>query len=380
MVNKPLSSIIFLIHFLPTAHAFYHPLHKKVEQSSSKSPRFNAKPKTTVDETVDSPASILFYDDVLNSDLPEGVVCARGVCVLADDEDADEVKEVSGMSPIARARLILFGSSILYGTNFPLGAMMNDSLPASAATSSRMILAAVALSPFLPRLKPELAPLAFLCGLFTATGYVSQSLALVDTSPSTVSFLGAATVVVCPLLEAIINKRKLGLKEAPQVWLSAALCITGVGILELAGTEVSGSSYTGDALALLQAVGFGTSFFLTEKLMRGNAGMALPITAVQVSVTAAVCAAWCVLDPSGWLFEDNNFTLDKLILNPNAALYAIVWTGLITTAFNRILETLSLGKLASAEASVILATEPLFAALIGALFFSERFGDRKSVV
>jgi drug/metabolite transporter (DMT)-like permease len=41
---------------------------------------------------------------------------------------------------------------------------------------------------------------------------------------------------------------------------------------------------------------------------------------------------------------------------------------------NRFIETSSLGKVASAEASVILATEPLWAALFAALWLSESFG------
>jgi drug/metabolite transporter (DMT)-like permease len=41
---------------------------------------------------------------------------------------------------------------------------------------------------------------------------------------------------------------------------------------------------------------------------------------------------------------------------------------------NRFVETSSLGKVASAEASVILATEPLWAALFAALWLSESFG------
>ena len=168
--------------------------------------------ETTLVDVQDGPASMIFYDDVI-SDVPDGVVCARGVCVFIEDGD-DEITNTANpqsplSSPLAKARLTLFFSSVLYGTNFPLGALMNDSLPASAATSSRMVLAAVALSPFLPRLKPSMAPLALLCGCFTATGYIAQSLALVDTSPSTVSFLGALTVVVCPVLEAIVNKRKV---------------------------------------------------------------------------------------------------------------------------------------------------------------------------
>ena len=41
---------------------------------------------------------------------------------------------------------------------------------------------------------------------------------------------------------------------------------------------------------------------------------------------------------------------------------------------NRFIETTSLGKVASAEASVILATEPLWAALFAALWLAENFG------
>lgn len=60
-------------------------------------------------------------------------------------------------------RILLLGCSILYGTNFPLGRIMNDAMPASAATSSRLLLAALALSPFLPRLKPSLAVSTIVC-------------------------------------------------------------------------------------------------------------------------------------------------------------------------------------------------------------------------
>ena len=53
---------------------------------------------------------------------------------------------------------------------------------------------------------------------------------------------------------------------------------------------------------------------------------------------------------------------------------AVLWTGLMTTALNRFVETTALGKMKSAEASVILATEPLWAALFAALWLSTDFG------
>jgi hypothetical protein len=53
---------------------------------------------TTQDERVDAPSSVVFYDDVLDEDNLDGVVCARGLCVLADYEDAEDLVDPSEMS------------------------------------------------------------------------------------------------------------------------------------------------------------------------------------------------------------------------------------------------------------------------------------------
>lgn len=341
--------------------------------------------ETIQDEKVSSPASLVFYDDVLEND---GVVCARGVCVLADfDDDEMEMENLSEQSfwdkvlnSYLGPRLLLFFASILYGTNFPLGAIMNSALPPSAATSARMVLASLALSPFLPKLSPKFSGSALLCGCFTALGYITQSLALMDISPATVAFLGCATVIVCPTLEAFLDSKPMSIRDAPQTWLAATLCLLGVGILELYDPAGGGMLEVGwgDALAILQAAGFGTSFFLTERMMRKQPDQALPITAVQVSVTSFICMIWCLAD--GWVFEGGaaaaSYSLPGLFLDPSVrtAAGAVVWTGFFTTAMNRFIETTSLGKVASTEASVLLATEPLWAAIFAAFLLSENFG------
>lgn len=294
---------------------------------------------TTTTADVDAPSSVVYYDDFLDDTLPDGVVCARGICVLEDfPEDLNDM-ELADQSMVDKVlnsylgpRLMLAFASILYGTNFPIGVIMNEAMTPSAATSARVVLAAVALSPFLPKLNPKLAGSALLCGCFTALGYTTQALALVDVSPATVAFLGAATVVVCPTLEALVDKKPMGLKESPQTWLAAALCLAGVGILELYDPNGGGMLEVGwgDALAILQAIGFGTSFFLTERMMRGQPDQALPITAVQVSVTAFICMLWCFAD--GWMFQPGNesYALPGLFLDPTmrTAALAVAWTGM----------------------------------------------------
>jgi len=241
-----------------------------------------------------------------------------------------------------------------------------------------MVLASLALSPFLPKLSPKLFSSALVCGCFTALGYISQSLALMDISPATVAFLGAATVIVCPTLESFVDNKPKGLRDAPQTWLAAMLCLLGVGILELYDPSGGGMLQIGfgDFLAILQAIGFGTSFFLTERMMREQPDQALPITAVQVLVTAFISLIWYFADSFMFQTESHSFFLSSMVFNPSLRLAtaAVAWTGLITTAMNRFIETTSLGKVASAEASVLLATEPLWAALFASLWLSESFG------
>ena len=123
------------------------------------------------------------------------------------------------LSTYVGPRFVLALVAVLYGTNFPLGAIMNDNLPASAATSSRMVLASLVLSPFLSKLRPTLRGQVLLGGGFVSVGYISQSVALVDTSPALVSFLGSATVLVCPILHWLVDGRPMGIKDAPQTWL-----------------------------------------------------------------------------------------------------------------------------------------------------------------
>ncbi|EED89415.1 predicted protein [Thalassiosira pseudonana CCMP1335] len=284
------------------------------------------------------------------------------------------------LSSYIGSRAVLAGVAIMYATNFPLGAIMNDNLPASAATSSRMVLATLVLSPFLMQLKPTLRMQVLLGGSFVSLGYISQSIALVDTSPALVSFLGSATVMWCPFLSWLVDKKPMSIKEAPQTWLAAFLCLSGVAALELLGSSGLEESLsrlgTGDALSLVQAVGFGTGIFMSEKMMKKEPDQALPITAGLVATTAFISMVWCMLD--GWMSTPGweSMGLPGLILDPDmrTVALAVAWTGVLSTSTNFCIENCALGRVPSSEASVILATEPLWASLFAAILFHEEFG------
>ena len=289
------------------------------------------------------------------------------------------------LSSYAGSRMLLGGVALIYASNFPLGAMMADSLPASAVTSSRFVVAALALLPFMPRIAPTLRLPAVASGLLVSLGYICQSLALVDTPPAAVSFLGVATpIVVCPLLECVVDGKKMSPKDAPQTWLAASLCIAGVAMLELmgggGGSDVAPSAAStwgidnGGILSLLAGLGFGTSCYFSEKMMRDQPKeQALPITSVLVATTALASGVWSLAD--GWMASPDawHYTLPGLFVDPSLSMVAaaVLWTGLISTSMNFFLEMKALGSVPSAEAAVILAAEPLAAAALGSIMLHE---------
>ena len=395
--NSILSLLCFTAILSPSAafSAVPDTRHRVVEQMRMVNTAFDFDGDEAIPKTL-SGTKNLYTDNLITFDDGPCVEVGHMIEYCPVDHQAPQVKGNNAfvesiLSTYIGPRIVLALVAILYGTNFSLGALMNDNLPASAATSGRMVLAAAVLSPFLLQLKPSLRSSVLLGGAFVSLGYVSQSIALVDTSPATVSFLGSCTVLVCPLLHALIDKKPMGIKEAPQTWLAALLCLAGVATLELfdassVGAASSSASFslsesmsrlgTGDALSLVQAVGFGTGMYMSEKMMKKEPDQALPITAGLVATTAFLSMIWCFTD--GWMREPGweSHGLPGLFLDPSmrSVAFAVAWTGILSTSTNFFIEITALGRVPSSEASVILATEPLWASLFASILLHEQFG------
>jgi len=205
-------------------------------------------------------------------------------------------------------------------------------------------------------------------------------------------------VIITPLVSLVVDKARLGWRDAPQTWIAAGLCLAGVAALELGGDGGLGDVGVGDFWATMQAVGFGVGFFFTEKLMAKEPDQALPLTAVQVGMTAFWGSVWALLDGMGllggfggndegaWLLNEATraqYAMPGVFLSGlgddevlRTVAIAAAWTGIVTTAINRVGETTGLGKVSSSEASVLLATEPLWAAVFAGLFLGESMGPQ----
>lgn len=301
------------------------------------------------------------------SELQPLMVCVRGVCVLPEAVDCDvEALEDGECSPVDFwwPRALLLACSVSYGANFPAGKIAYEAVDPAVASCLRFALASIVLSPFLLQAPRGLVRPAIVCGLFTSFGYVGQAIALQTASAAEVGFICSLAVVVCPLLDLLD-----GMRIPWQSWAAAALALIGVAVLELGDAGIALSP--GDLWAFTQPIGFGVTFWKTGKMMTDFPTETLSITAIQVAVAAATSLVWLGLAGSS---ADAGNLLDALLGSP-AALGAVVWTGIVGSALTTTGLTVALGRVSSTEASVLLTTEPLWAALLAFWLLQESVGS-----
>ena len=70
-----------------------------------------------------------------------------------------------------------------------------------------------------------------------------------------------------------------------------------------------------------------------------------------------------------WLTDGSDFSLPGLLLAGGPVAAAVLWTGLVTTALVRCGENAALAQVPIADATILVASEPLWAALWAALLF-----------
>eukprot|EP00559_Dactyliosolen_fragilissimus_P008874 CAMPEP_0184859004 /NCGR_PEP_ID=MMETSP0580-20130426/4027_1 /TAXON_ID=1118495 /ORGANISM="Dactyliosolen fragilissimus" /LENGTH=312 /DNA_ID=CAMNT_0027355405 /DNA_START=322 /DNA_END=1260 /DNA_ORIENTATION=- len=166
--------------------------------------------------------------------------------------------------------------------------------------------------------------------------------------------------------------------------IPAVLAVIGVGIVELNGS--AGPPTMGDLLSFAQPIRFGIGYFQLESIMCKDPDAALPVSFMKLFVVALASMGLYELTPilhstdgsSSFIDAITNFhvTLPDLtpVLRSPVALAGVLYTGLITTALALWVESIAFKRVPATDASIILTTEPLFAAAIGAFLLGETFG------
>ena len=311
-----------------------------------------------------------------------------------------------------KARFLLLLSASLYGTNFTMVKVMNESIPAEIGTSLRFALGAAATLPWLirptagaidaPNAENSLTNCSenqsslntetqqwdisqenpvgdqvvlgsilagFEIGFWNALGYLSQSVGLDTTAASTSAFICALAVVMVPALDFLSGKQ-IRVREM----IGAVMALIGVGFLGIDAISLAGDSFTkGEILSLLQPLAFGMGFWRMEHAMRRFPTEASRLTAAQLAAIFISSSAYCLFKVGGFSGLPNTSQLYLWLSDP-MILASFFWTGVITTALTVYMETLALKTLSAAETTMIFSTEPLFGSAFAAVTLGETFG------
>lgn len=163
----------------------------------------------------------------------------------------------------------------------------------------------------------------------------------------------------------------------PKALAPAVLAVIGVAVVELHGA--AGAPTIGDALSFAQPIGFGMGYLKLEELMKRRPETALAVSAIKLLVVAAASLVVFETQTVMNIIQNHAAVTSMLpdfvaILSSPMAIGGVLYTGLITTALALWVESIAFARVPATDASIILTTEPLFAAGFGAVSLGETFG------
>lgn len=183
------------------------------------------------------------------------------------------------------------------------------------------------------------------CGVSLLAGYLLQTWGLVTTTPARSAFITALSVVLVPLLEPVVGLGRI----SPRVVAGGGLALAGLGVLLRPGSH---AVVIGDVLTVGCAVAFAFHTMLVQRAVREHpAGV---VNGVQVLVVAMLALPAAGLER--WQLVPTPRLAGALALTALLATVVAFW------AFTAAQRTLSAG-----ETAVVLAWEPVAAALISLL-------------
>lgn len=258
------------------------------------------------------------------------------------------------------ADLLLFLAAAIWGVAFLFQKSAMDHIGPYLFIAARGAVASLALAPLAirevrrhqaPLERGSILSLASFAGAAFFTAAAFQQVGLITATVTNTGFLTALYVVATPFVSWVATGRA----PSRYVWPAVALSFAGTWYLG-GGTLTSFSG--GDILVAICAV-----FWAVHAVTVGFAARhQLPVlfTTLQFVVVALLGAAGAAL------FE--TVTLDGLI----AAAPSIAYVGLLSSAVTFTIFTLAMHYTTPAEATIIVSTETLFAALAAYLVLGER--------
>jgi drug/metabolite transporter (DMT)-like permease len=267
--------------------------------------------------------------------------------------------------------LVLSGVTMVWGSSFVVVRHALETAPPMALLFFRFVLATVlAAGALLFRPGPRGAWRdGLVLGVILGLGMSLQVVGQAETTASKAGFLTGLAVVLTPFV-AVLRTKKL-----PSLENGLGILLASAGFFLLTFPASGGPVGRGDLFVGAGGVVF--AFYGVELAERGGRHDTFWLTAIQVSVTMVMAGAFSLL-----------LRLPALSGLPPAALERrpIAWQGgfpasaaylgAACTFLGFLGWTWSQGRMSAVHGAILLALEPVFAALLAAWFLGERFNPR----
>lgn len=255
------------------------------------------------------------------------------------------------MTSAVRARLVpvaLVGVAAVWGATFVVVKDAVELYPLYGFLALRFVIAVIALMVILPsslvRMRVSVLGVGVLAGLLLAAGYILQTWGLEDTSASKAAFLTGLFVVMTPLLQAVLLRRR------PRVATLAGVVLAFGGLWLLSGGGAGGWT-VGDTRVVLCALAYSLHMIVLGGL--GHRHDSRPLTLVQLATVAVVCGAISITTEPVALPRDGSVWI------------ALVATGVFASAMAYAIQTYAQRHLSPTKTALILITEPAFGGIFG---------------
>jgi Predicted permease, DMT superfamily len=191
-----------------------------------------------------------------------------------------------------------------------------------------------------------------LLGFFLFIGYAFQTVGLKYTTSSNAGFVTGVSVVLVPIMDSLLYKKKPSLATVITVTMAAL----GLFLISVPLGSIMFSQ--GDSIVLVGAFGFAVHIILVDAYSHQH--NAIAITAIQILVVGVLCTA------IGSVVETIPV---RITLN---AMSAIIVTAVLSTALAFLVQNYMQRFSTPTHFAVVLTLEPVFAALAGYIWAGDR--------
>lgn len=259
---------------------------------------------------------------------------------------------------------LLLAVAVAWGSTYWVAKELVSQDTVLAVLGVRMTLTAAALGLILvlmrKRLQKAEAAIGCLLGLLLSTVFTFETFGIAATSATNAGLIISLTIVMTPVLETVVGKRKLN----RLFYLAALIAVVGVYFLATGGAAASFGF--GDLLILMAAAARAVHVTGMHRLSAGRSVDSLNLTFVQM----ATCALVFLIMSSLWGRPVSSYAAG---MNWSAALQ-MAYLVIVCTVFPFFIQMWAVRKTSPTRVSLLLGTEPVWAAVIGVTLAGDVLG------